>query len=218
MRNRFAMVLALIVVFGLSANAWSRSSYNPYTPPPPPTPKINLPGPADTFQINFMANLNIGDSVINISNAGTQNGYHPDGNLCVGVYVFDPDEEMAACCSCMVTPNALMSLSGRSDLIANTLTGVIPTSITVKLLATLPVAGRCNAAYTTPTLAAGMRAWGTTLHALPTSPVTYGLTQSEFSPAVLSATELENLTTTCGFIQTTGSGFGICRSCRIGGL
>jgi hypothetical protein len=67
-------------------------------------------------------------------------------------------------------------------------------------------------------LAPGMRAWGTTLHALPTSPVTYGVTETEFSPAVLSASELDTLTSFCGFIQETGSGHGICSGCSTGGL
>jgi hypothetical protein len=34
----------------------------------------------------------------------------------------------------------------------------------------------------------------------------------------LSEAEYERLTGLCGFIQTNGSGFGICRSCRFGGL
>jgi len=34
----------------------------------------------------------------------------------------------------------------------------------------------------------------------------------------LSAAELARVTSFCGFIQSNGSGFGICRSCRLGGL
>ena len=67
-------------------------------------------------------------------------------------------------------------------------------------------------------LAPGMRAWGTSLHALPTTPVTYGITETAFSPSDLSLGELNHLTGFCAFIQTGASGFGICKGCSIGGL
>ena len=153
---------------------------------------------------------------MNITNAGTQGGTGPAGNICVNVYVFDPAEEMVACCACNVTPNGLQSISARGSLINNTFTPAIPTSIIIKLLAST---GACNpSSVSAANLAPGMRAWGTTVHALPTSPVTYGVTETEFSPAVLSASELETLTSLCGFIQDNGSGFGICSGCSTGGL
>jgi hypothetical protein len=34
----------------------------------------------------------------------------------------------------------------------------------------------------------------------------------------LSAAELAHITSTCGFIQSNGSGFGICNGCAAGGL
>ena len=171
----------------------------------------------DYFQVRYASNLNVGDSVINITNTGTVNGFDPAGRICVGVYTFDPAEELISCCSCVVTPNGLNSLSARADLISNTLTPGVPTSIVVKLLASVPVAGSCNASRPGD-LAPGMRAWGTTIHALPTSPVSYTVTETEFSKAILSATEYQKLTSYCGFIQANGSGYGICRSCRSGGL
>jgi hypothetical protein len=165
------------------------------------------------FQVTYLSNLDKGDSVLNITNAGTA------GNLCVNVYAFSPDEQLVSCCSCAVTPNGLVSLSANSDLVSNTLTPAHPTSIAVKLVATDNTVA-CNAA-TAPaatSLGLGLRAWGTTLHSLPTSPVTVGLTEREFSPAGLSAAELARITSLCGFIQANGSGFGICKSCRQGGL
>jgi hypothetical protein len=44
------------------------------------------------------------------------------------------------------------------------------------------------------------------------------MTETAFTPSTLSATELTRITSLCGFIQSNGSGFGICRSCRLGGL
>jgi hypothetical protein len=87
----------------------------------------------------------------------------------------------------------------------------------VKLIATAGTT--CNASNVpVANLAAGMVAWGTTLHALPTTPVTYALTETGFKEKGLSAAELARVTSFCGFIQSNGSGFGICRSCRLGGL
>jgi hypothetical protein len=137
------------------------------------------------------------------------------------VYTFSPDEQMISCCSCPVTPNGLVSLSAKNDLVSNTLTPAVPTAIVIKLLATVPVGGSCTnsaAGVTTATLAPGMAAWGTTLHALPTSPVSFGVTETEFKPSTLSASELSKLGGLCGFIFANGSGFGVCRSCRLGGL
>lgn len=171
--------------------------------------------PSDAFQTRYFANLNVGDSVINISNAGTQNSGGALTNICTNVYTFSPDEQLISCCSCVVTPNALVSLSARADLISNTLTPAVPNSIVVKLVATAGTA--CNAsAVPVANLAAGMVAWGTTLHATPAAGA-YAVTETPFAEKGLSAAELARITSFCGFIQANGSGFGICRSCRLGG-
>jgi hypothetical protein len=170
------------------------------------------------FQVSFESLLNVGDSFVNLTNAGTQGGLDPAGNICVNVYVFDASEELISCCSCLVTPNGLNSFSARSDLISNTLTSAMPTSIVKKLVASTPIGGICNpSSLTVANLAAGLRAWDTRLHALPTSPVTYGVTETAFSPATLSASELAGVTTLCAFIQGNGSGAGICKTCQAGG-
>jgi hypothetical protein len=189
------------------------------------TPKVPTPTPtsaakSDTFQIRYASNLNIGDSVFNISNAGTQGGSDPAGNVCANVYVFSPDEQMISCCACLVTPDALVSLSAVNDLISNTLTPARPNSIVIKLLTTVPAGAnltQCDASLRrNATLASGLRAWGTTLHALPAAG-SYGVTETEFSHATLSQSELSQLESFCGFIQDDGSGSGICKSCRTGG-
>ena len=183
------------------------------------------------FQVRYASNLAVGDSVINITNDGTAALPNPGGNLCVNVYTFSPDEQLISCCSCVVTPNALISLSARNDLISNTLTPGVPTSIVIKLVSSSnypnqTTAAYCNASTVTAgpgtNLTRGMRAWGTTIHALPvtsgTPATTYGVTETAFTNAALSEAELTRITTLCGFIQTNGSGFGICKSCRLGGL
>jgi hypothetical protein len=167
--------------------------------------------PTGASQVNYAANLNAGDSFVNITNTD-------DKNLCVNVYTFDPSEELVSCCSCMVTPNGLQSLSVRNDLLSNTLTSQVPTSVTISLVATNLAGPACNAA--TPvlsSLAAGLQAWDTTLHNAG-SPSTYGMTENAFLPAALTPAGLARLNVECGFVQTLGSGFGICKSCSNSGL
>ena len=180
------------------------------------------------FQVRYFANLNQGDSFINLSNSGAANT-----NLCVNVYTFAPDEQEISCCSCVVTPNALESLSVKNDLISNTLTPAVPSSVVVKLIAT--TGGACNAANagTGNTISAGLLAWGTTYRQITTTVTTPSpywwqppktttttnsfVTETAFTPSTLSAGELARATSLCANIQANGSGFGICRSCRLGG-
>ena len=184
---------------------------------------------ADTpFQVRYASNLPVGDSVINATNTGASSTVAfptQNGNICMNVYTFSPDEQLISCCSCPITPDGLVSLSARNDLISNTLTPGVPTSIVVKLLGSTGTANACNASTVgqgANVLATGLAAWGTTIHALPVTPgspaTTYGVTETAFTPSTLSAAELTRITTLCGFIQTNGSGFGLCRSCRFGGL
>jgi len=187
------------------------------TPTAMPTP------PVDAFQVGYTANLNVGDAFVNISNGGTQGGTEAaGGSICANIYVFDQLESMLACCACFVSPNALASISVKNQLTSNDVTPENPNSIVIKLVATQDPTGTnvssCNAS--TPTfanLASGMLAWRTALHSLPTTPVSYGITETPFSKPQLSASELSNLTTTCGNLQQE-SGFGICKGCSVGGL
>ena len=167
---------------------------------------------SDAFQVRYVSNLDRGDGVINITNSGSSGG-----NICVNVYAFDPSEELVSCCSCLVTPNGLVSLSAQADLISNTLSPSTPQSLVIELVATTPAGGTCNPGAS-GSQAAGMRAWGTTLHALPTTPVTYGVTEGLFLDSAVLGPESQHLTSFCGFAQSNGSGFGICKSCRAGGL
>ena len=167
------------------------------------------------FQVRYAANLNtLGDAVVDITNTGANNG----GNICVNTYTFSPDEQLISCCSCLVTPNGLYSLSALNDLTVNPLTIVHPSSIVIKLLASQPSVGSCNPSAP-GTLAQGLSAWGTSVHSLPAiaGGGIYG-SETPFTSATLSAQELQRITSFCGFIQANGSGFGICNACRQGGL
>lgn len=177
------------------------------------------------FQIRYVANLDKGDSLINITNTGTT-----DANICVNTYVFAPDEQLVACCSCVVVPNSLRSYSVNQDLVSNTNTPAVENAVTIKLLATS--GGACNAAAPGAP-ASGLAAWATTDHPITkttTVPNTYWwlppvtttvtkdyISETSFTPSTLGAAELARISALCGFIQSNGSGYGICRSCRFGG-
>jgi hypothetical protein len=183
--------------------------------------------------VRYAANLNIGESYIDITNTGA-NGAPALGpgfgdsnafSICANVYAFDPGEEMISCCSCLVTPDETVNLGVNRDLTAKTLTGAPVTSVTVKLLGSFPVAttGCTNAAALAASGAdgnlihAGMTAWGTTIHAAPKAGK-YAVTATRFTPAALSAGELASITGRCAGIIGNGSGYGICTSCRSGSL
>ena len=171
---------------------------------------------SDVFQIKYAANLNIGDSYINFTNSGATVVNGVSANLCINLYTFDPAEELIACCTCSVTPNGLVSLSVLKSLISNPLTPAIPTAVVIKAIATDDTV--CNASAATA-FAHGLLAWGTTLHQnSSTAAPSYSVTETAFSQATLSAAEFTHITSTCGFIQGDGSGFGICKGCAPGGL
>ena len=184
------------------------------------------------FQVRYAANLNLGESWINITNSGANGapllgpGFGGAvGNICVNVYAFSPDEQLISCCSCLVTPNGLVNLGVNRDLTVKTLTGVIPTSVVVKLLATLAGTGgtgtSCtNSAATAATAAIvpGMLAWGTTIHNAAPAVPGYQVTETAFSPATLSAGELASISGRCASILGNGSKYGICQSCQPGGM
>jgi hypothetical protein len=205
------------------------------------------------YHIGYAANLNIGDSEINISNDGGRAGFYNNnttglggGNICANVYTFDPSEEMISCCSCLVTPNALVSLSAKNDLINNVLTPAIPSSIVIKMVASVPATatggvytvcnpaaphliGTGNAGETLANqLTIGMLTWGTTLEPA-ASPGTYGPVNVQYisensvggaggGTLFPAGTEQADLTLVCAFVQQEGTGFGTCGSCALGAL
>src|SRR5207253_2529881 len=94
--------------------------------------------PPDAFQISTASNLNITDSFVNVTNASS-------GNICVNTYVFDSQKVLQDCCSTLVAPNRLYYHSVRNDVISNTFTPAVPTSVDIKLLASTPLLNAfCN--------------------------------------------------------------------------
>ena len=157
------------------------------------------------------------------------------GNICANVYTFSPDEQLVSCCSCIITPNGLASLSIDGDLISNTLTGIRPSSLTVTLIPTLAgptgsgtnctnsaaLAGTANFPIfrnsSVPAGDSGLLAWGTKLLKTPVAS-NFAASEVPFLRSYTSEQQLASLTGRCTNIIGNGSTFGICRSCRVGGL
>jgi hypothetical protein len=148
----------------------------------------------DTFKVSYFANNGTTpDGTVRLTNVGTSGG-----NVCADIYVFDPMQELAECCSCRITPDGLSTLSVVGDLTANTLTGVPLVTGAIKIVSS----STCSA--TTPKPASGIRGWATHVQN------SGALTETEFTDSGLSAAELSRLSAECSAIHLDGSGKGIC--------
>jgi len=96
----------------------------------------------DAYKVDYFSNANTGgapDGTLRLDNPGGAAG----ANLCADMFVFDSNEEMSECCSCLETPDGLRTLSINSDLTANPLTGVVLNTGVIKIVAAATSAGAC---------------------------------------------------------------------------
>ena len=181
---------------------------------------------ADTpFQIATVSELNAGEAFVTFSNTGASSTVAfptQNGNLCANIYVYTPGATQLSCCSCLVTPNSVVSAPVKQALLSFTDDGrrssLPATSLAIKMLASTGVA-TCNAATVgtgANVLATGMVAWSTSLTIAATATPSYFPTRVPFTPGTLSAAELTRMTTICGFNQITG-GANVCKGCQPGG-
>jgi hypothetical protein len=216
------------IVAGTWVNTTSTLTSTQATPGTPATASIVVFLTLDSpFQVSYAADPSAGESYINIVNTGANGdplqgpGFGAAaGNICVNVYAFAPDEQEISCCSCLLTPNSVANLGVNRDLTSTTLTGLVPSSVVVKLVATLAGSGgagtSCSAsAATEGTLVNGMVAYGTTPQPVGTA---YSAVEHTFIPSTLSVGEYASITDRCASILGNGSGFGVCNSCKSGAL
>jgi hypothetical protein len=154
----------------------------------------------DTLQLDYLSNIQLGGSLITMTQGNFYGPSVPGVFICANVYVFSPDENMVSCCSCPITGHGLVSISGTS-----LLAGIspAPTSVSVRLIATLPNGSTCSAAVMPNSFAVGLRAWATHLSAgPPVSPV-----ETKFADSPLGPAELNSLTSVCATTtRTCGAG------------
>lgn len=165
----------------------------------------------DTFKVNYFSNIGIAlPAQVQMTNVGTSGG-----SICADIYVFDPNQELAECCSCRLTPDGLRTLGigpNGGNIAANPLTGFDPPLLNgiIKIVSS---SGTCSGTGlplpVSPKPIPGLRAWASHL----TGP---GLsTESNFLDSGLSAAELAALGAQCSAIKLVGSGRGVC-SCGTG--
>ncbi len=165
------------------------------------------PPPADTLKVDYFANANTAgapDATVRITNPNTGGG-----NVCASIFVFDGNQEMTECCSCLETPDGLQTFSVNANLTNNPLTGKLLTTGLIKIVSTTTVGGLCPLP-TTFTPIAAVRAWATHIQNS-----NYSITETASQDATLSSNEVWRLETECSAIKTDGSGSGVC-SCGSG--
>jgi len=168
------------------------------------SPATTTPPAADTLQVNYFANANTAgapDGTVQLDNPGTSGT-----TICAMIYVFEPDEEMAECCGCTLTPDDLRTLSVNTNLTSNPLTGGALSGSGVIKIVSSKDSGICDPRTLSPTPAT--RDWGT--HILAVSTGGYVVTETTFQSATLSSAEVSSLQSGCSAIVLEGSGHGIC--------
>jgi hypothetical protein len=188
------LVLTLVALLGLfTVAAWAQNT--PGTPPP-----------ADTLKVDYFANANTSgapDATVRTVHPGTTYS-----NLCADIFVFDTNEEMSECCSCIITPDGRLDLSVNSDLTANPLTRDVLADGVIKIISAKPAAGGdCPVPQAGIAPAPTLRHWTTHIQNS-----NFTLTENVSPDAKLSNAELINLQAQCKAIVRDGSGHGICAS------
>ena len=158
----------------------------------------------DVFKINYFSNnaSPAPDATVRIDNPGLTYG-----NLCAMVYVFDADQQLSECCGCIETHNGLRTLSVRSNLTNNPLTGIVSRTGVIKVVSAAVNNSPCDpTSNVTPKANLKVRV----THIQNPVGTAYPITETESSDSTLGATELANLQAQCAFIGILGSGQGVC--------
>jgi hypothetical protein len=163
----------------------------------------------DVYRVNYFSNnaAPAPDATVRIDNPGLTYG-----NLCAMIYVFAADQQLSECCGCVETHNGLRTLSVRSNLTSNPLTGVVATNGVIKVVSAAVNDSPCDPTSNVSPRA-NLRVWVT--HIQNAVGTAWPITETESSDSTLGATELANLQAQCAFVNILGSGHGIC-SCGTG--
>ena len=188
---RTTVLVACTLALAMCTSAWAGT----------PTP------PSDTYKVDYFSNANTAgapDATVRLDNPGTSGG-----NICAAIYVFDSAQEMSECCSCLLTPDGLRTLSVNGDLTSNPLTGTTLNTGVIKLVSTVDP-GACPAYPFSFTPTPALRGWVTHIENN-----TFAVTETNAADATLSSNEVSRLQAQCKAIWLDGSGKGQC-SCGSG--
>ena len=159
--------------------------------------------PADTFKVTYFDNNSLTttgapDATVNIVNPGVASG-----ELCASVYVFRNDQELSECCSCLITPNGLLTFT--VDVATDNPGDHAPgaTSGSIDVISD----SACNPANPTPTPT--LRVFATHVNADSISGG-FDVTETDALETTLSSGEQSELSSRCAFLEANGSGAGDC--------
>lgn len=192
------------------------------------------------YNVGYYVNANMGfpDAQMHVGNPGSTGGFGSGdpsvvagGDLCANIYVFTPDQQLAECCSCRISPNGMQGFSLGVNLTNNPLTATIPHSGAIKIVSSF--GGGHKGAGLPPTVDndrerpkcdAGtnywpqgrLESWITHVRPLSTGSPAFTVTEIDFQSAQLSWSELKKLEQQCYAIEADpsqgglGSGHGVC--------
>ena len=141
----------------------------------------------DQYFTTYFSNANTAnapDATVRAVNDGDT-----ENNLYASIYMFDDSEELTECCSCLITPDGLLSESVNNNLTANPITGIKPTRGVIKVISDAE-----NPPPGNPTI--GLHAWATHVQKLPSG---YAVSESLFADSNLAPSEQELLYELCEF-------------------
>jgi hypothetical protein len=157
------------------------------------------------YRVDYFANATSSgpSATLRLDNDGAAS----DANLCADIYVFNANEEISECCSCLETPDDLLMLNVNTNLLSNPANGIATANGVIKIVAAAALAGpRCLTYPSSITLVANaeIQGWGTHLQNNGT------LTETASQVSYLSSTEQTRLARLCGAVQAVDSGSGLC--------
>jgi hypothetical protein len=189
----------------------------------PALPGVALAQGAQFVGINYFDNANsaLPDGTVRITTPHLRALANPTMghgvSQCALIYVLKPDQQLAACCGCKLTPNALLKLSVNNNLLVNTLSAVGPAG-TIAIIPSLPNAVIPGIPPTTacdpglaPVAGAFVTAWAT--HVQDSG----SITEDDFDFNINAAT-VAALVADCSFGLGQGSGYGRCSCADTNGL
>src|ERR1035437_2526512 len=167
-----------------------------------------------------------GDALLRIVNAGNFTNPALNGDICANIYVFNDVQEMQECCSCDLSPNALVTRSTISDLTSNPLISSESLEAgVIKIVGVPPQSvgpgetSICPTSETFPIPEEGLHAWINHTESMASNQAGFTppwgfvpkTSVEEFGDSKIDTGELNNLFTQCKFINQHGSGHGICK-------
>jgi hypothetical protein len=164
--------------------------------------------PDDVYAIGYYSGANVAtnpDTTLRVINDGSAG----EADLCAAIYVFDNNQEMQACGSCLVSADGIVSESVNRNLLGNVLTATLNHAGVIKVLstATTPADTCTPSAKGAGAVTPGIRGWITHIQAGRTA-TTSQITEASLKDSNATTLETGDLELECQYLLLLGSGHG----------